>query len=70
MPGLDDVVKLSYFFQVPIEYLLYNDYNVIDQKMGAKIDNNKTAIVYIVLGIIIEEIALTLFILLNILIYK
>ncbi len=61
VPDTDNIVQLSKFFQVPIEYLLLDEYDAIEQvKTTVKYEEKKMSeksIYMIVLGIVIEILA-------------
>ncbi len=64
LPDTDNIVQLSKFFQVPIEYLLLDEYDVVDQVkptmkyVEEKKESNEKSVYLIILGIVLEIIAM------------
>lgn len=61
VPDTDNIVQLSKFFQVPIEYLLLDEYDAVEQveaiEKNEKKKTSEKSIYLIVLGIVIEILA-------------
>lgn len=65
VPDTDNIVQLSKFFQIPIEYLLLDEYDSLEQVQSAHIQkptifNDTKNVFFIIGGLILEVLAICL----------
>lgn len=66
VPDTDNIVQLSKFFQVPVEYLLFEKYDSVEELMpvqpqniqNQRMNKVKQYIIWVIIGIVIEIIAI------------
>lgn len=66
VPDTDNIVQLSKFFQVPVEFLLFEEYDSVEQLMpvqpqniqNQRMNKVKQYIIWVIIGIVIEIIAI------------